>query len=294
MFGSIGKKIKGLFSRGKELEETLEDLEDSLLEADLGPRLAMELVEVVEKASKKERVRSMDQVLPLFLDHLRPYARSVDLWPDPQKPELLLFFGVNGVGKTTSIAKIAHKLIHGTHGAEGVVLAAGDTFRAAASEQLQTHGQRLGVRCVAQGQGADPGAVIYDALESLMARGSGVVLADTAGRMHTKKNLMTELEKINRIIAEKMGSQGIVKRILVLDSTTGQNALYQGEHFHEAVGIDGVILTKYDSLAKGGIVLQLERRYQVPVWLVGHGERYEDLSPFEPDRFLEQLFSDHD
>ena len=207
----------------------------------------------------------------------------------PDSLNLYLFLGVNGVGKTTSLAKLAFWLVSQNRGP--VVLAAGDTFRAAAAEQLQLHGQRQNLRVVAQKHGADPGAVLYDALESARAQGDRVVLADTAGRLHNKANLVKELQKIDKIARDKVGG-GVYQKILVLDATTGQNAFQQAQAFHEAVGVDAVVLSKYDSSGKGGIAVAVSRELGLPFAFFGTGEKPEDFQPFEVDSFLDGLLGE--
>jgi fused signal recognition particle receptor len=196
---------------------------------------------------------------------------------------------VNGVGKTTIIAKMAHRFIKS--GAGNVVLAAGDTFRAAAIDQLEIHGERVGARVVKQDHGSDPGAVIYDAVSSAESRGERIIIADTAGRMHNRANLIKELAKIDRIASERLGENGIYKKILVIDATTGQNGMRQAETFHEAVGVDAVVLTKYDSSAKGGLVAAIGMKMGLPFAYLGRGEGMDDLVPFDPDTYLDELLA---
>jgi fused signal recognition particle receptor len=206
---------------------------------------------------------------------------------DPERLNVFLVLGVNGVGKTTTIAKLA-QYYRAAAGTEGIVLAAGDTFRAAAIEQLALHGERLGMRTVKQIPGADPGAVIYDALESARSRGDRLVLADTAGRMHSKQNLVNELAKIDKIVKNR-AADAVYRRILVIDATTGQNALRQAEIFHEAVGLDAIILAKYDSTAKGGILVPIARELGIPCAFLGRGETYDSLVPFDARTYLAEL-----
>jgi fused signal recognition particle receptor len=205
----------------------------------------------------------------------------------PNQLNIMLLLGVNGVGKTTSLAKLS-SYYRSTGQTESVVVAAGDTFRAAAVEQLSIHAERLGVRIISQGSGADPAAVIYDAIESARSRGDNLVLADTAGRMHTKANLVGELEKIDRIVASR-APEAVYRRLLVIDATTGQNGLRQAEVFSEAVEINGIVLAKYDSTAKGGILIPIAQQLQIPAAFVGVGEKYEDFHPFDADRYIADL-----
>jgi len=195
---------------------------------------------------------------------------------------------VNGVGKTTSIAKLGKYLQD--HTGKKVVFAAGDTFRAAAIEQISLHGQRLGIRVVSQQNGSDPGAVIFDAIDSVKAKGEDVILADTAGRMHNKSNLIKELQKIDKIILNKLPKENY-KKFIVIDATTGQNGLSQVEIFNEALALDGIILSKYDSAAKGGILLSISGKLGIPVAFVGTGEGYKDFAPFNKKKYLEGLLA---
>jgi len=206
--------------------------------------------------------------------------------PDTGGPAVVLIVGVNGTGKTTTIGKLAARYVGG---GQTVILAAADTFRAAATEQLRIWAERAGVQVVGHAPGADPGAVVYDALDSAVARGADMVIADTAGRLHTKSNLMDELTKIRRIIDKRLpGSRP--ETLFVLDATTGQNGLAQAKAFHQAVGLTGIVLTKLDSTAKGGIVFAIEDALKVPVRFVGVGEGVNDLLAFDPDDFVEALF----
>jgi fused signal recognition particle receptor len=212
--------------------------------------------------------------------------RSLCFLDDGGGPNVWMFVGVNGVGKTTTIGKVAHQQV-----ADGrtVLLAAGDTFRAAAAEQLTTWAERSGSEIVRGAEGGDPSAVVYDGVERAAARGIDLVLADTAGRLHTKSNLMDELSKVRRVIDKRIPGAW-VETFFVLDATTGQNGLAQAKAFHEAVGLTGVVLTKLDSTAKGGIVFAIEKELGVPVRFVGVGEKAEDLLPFDPEAFVAALF----
>lgn len=286
---------KGLFQRLRELlmgggnEETFENIEDLLIEADLGYKTATALTDELRKAAQSGRWTTRDQLLGGLKDQLRPLLRSVELPYNPDGLNLYLFLGVNGVGKTTSLAKLAAWL--GKKGRGPVVLAAGDTFRAAAAEQLQLHGQRQNLRVVAQKHGADPGAVLFDALESARAQGDRVVLADTAGRLHNKANLVKELQKIDKIARDKVAG-GVYQKILVLDATTGQNAFQQAQVFHEAVGVDAVVLSKYDSSGKGGIAVAISRELGLPFAFFGTGEGPQDFQEFTVDAFLARLLGE--
>ena len=200
---------------------------------------------------------------------------------------LFLFLGVNGVGKTTTIAKIGN-ILKNSYPAAGILLSAGDTFRAAAIDQLKFHGEKLGLRVVHQSHGSDPGAVIFDSIESAKSRGEKIILADTAGRMHNKANLVKELQKIDKIIKNKINTENY-KKILIIDSTTGQNALSQAEIFNKAIGVDAVIMTKYDSDAKGGIAVPISGKLGIPLAFIGIGEKYTDIKKFDKRDYLKSL-----
>jgi fused signal recognition particle receptor len=281
----FGARLRELFGRPARDEEFFGELADILLEADLGPaatdRLLEQLREQVRRQGGRDRESFLAELKSLLASSLR--AQALELVPGA--PNLFLVLGVNGVGKTTTIAKLA--AWYGRRGTR-VLLAAGDTFRAAAIEQLELWGERLEVPVVRQEPGADPGAVIYDAIASARARGSDLVLADTAGRLHNKAQLMKELGKIDKVIRARLDGPGY-RRVLVIDATTGQNAVRQAEAFKEAVGVDSVVLAKYDSTAKGGAVVSLCRDLGLPVSFVGTGEKLEDLELFDSGRFLDAL-----
>ncbi len=282
----LGGRIRQLFSRGKFDDTLFEQLEDLLIEADVGSKVTAEIVDALRDSGPFE---SSDAVMDALRAGIGARLKATELNPNPDTVTLYVVLGVNGTGKTTTIAKLA-RYFRDERGIPGVVLAAGDTFRAAAVNQLAVHGERLGIRVVQQGQNADPGAVIYDALESAASRGERLVLADTAGRMHTRKDLVSQLEKIDRIVRRKMNPENY-RRLLVIDATTGQNGLRQAELFHEAVGIDAAVIAKCDSTAKGGIAVPLGANLGIPVAFLGTGERYEHLEPFTVDRYLERLLS---
>ncbi|HTH13462.1 MAG TPA: signal recognition particle-docking protein FtsY [Spirochaetia bacterium] len=286
---------KGLFQKLRDLffgggnDETFEAIEDLLIEADLGYKTASALTNDLRQIAKTGKLQTKDELYGALKDLLRPLIRVKPLDYRSDELNLYLFLGVNGVGKTTSIAKLAYWL--GQQARGPVVLAAGDTFRAAAAEQLQLHGQRQSLRVVAQKHGADPGAVLYDALESARAQKDRVVLADTAGRLHNKTHLVKELQKIDKIAKEKVAG-GVYQKILVLDATTGQNAFQQAQVFHEAVGIDAVVLSKYDSSGKGGIVVAVSRELGLPFAFFGTGERPQDFQAFDVETFLDGLLGE--
>ena len=283
----IGSKIKKLFSKSLADEELFDELEDLLIGSDIGVRTAMETIDLLREKKKQNASMNEEQIVHTLEGILKGFITEYTLKPEPGVLNLFLLFGVNGVGKTTTIAKLAN-YYRKTYDLHEIVFSAGDTFRAAAIDQLKIHGENLGFRVVAQERGADPGAVIYDTIGSAKSNGDKLILVDTAGRMHTKQNLVRELQKIKKIIESKMPG-GSIKHILVVDATTGQNALRQAEIFHEAVTIDTVILTKYDSTAKGGIVAAISRDFGIPVSFLGTGETYDSLIPFNADKYLEDL-----
>jgi len=282
---SFAQKLKNFFSGKKLDDETFEELTDLLVEGDFGAAGAYKLALELEKACKKEKIDSGEgarKILAGLLERLLKKAKTPpqDVFGRDSLTVLLLL-GVNGVGKTTTIAKLARA--YKDAGMEPVI-AASDTFRAAAIEQLKIHGERLGVRVVAHQSGADPAAVIFDAAAAVSSRGGGIVLADTAGRLHNKENLIRELQKIDRV-AEAKASPQCYKKILVIDATTGQNAFRQAEAFHEAVKVDGVALTKWDSSAKGGSLYTIGKELGLPVFRVCFGEGYGDIAPFDAETY---------
>jgi fused signal recognition particle receptor len=254
---------------------------------DVSAPLAMALVEELRERAERTRVDDDEGLLDLLreivFERLKPFEDRLVVAPTP--PSVWLVLGVNGVGKTTTIAKLAAML---KRQGMSVLLAAGDTFRAAAVEQLQTWAGRIGIDVVAQGKGADPGAVMFDALDAAKARGIDFVIADTAGRLHTKVNLMEELRKMGRIV-ERANGRPADERLLVLDANTGQNAINQAREFNEAIGVTGLAITKLDSTAKGGALLSLTEEMQIPIKLVGVGERMEDLVPFSAREFADGI-----
>lgn len=283
----LGSRLKQLFSGGTSGEELYEELEDALVSADVGARAAMEMVDSLRDASALEGAGSRDSITRILRREIESSVRATEFTIDPERLNIVLVLGVNGVGKTTTIAKLAH-YFRSTGQAEQICLAAGDTFRAAAVEQLGVHAERLGVRIVKQTTGSDPGAVIFDAVASAKSRGERLVIADTAGRMHTKKHLVEELSKIDRIVAGR-APEASYRRILIIDATTGQNGLHQAEIFSEAVDIDALVLAKYDSTARGGILIPISRQLEIPTAFLGTGEKYEDLKRFQPAQYAFEL-----
>jgi len=283
--GGFMARLKGLLGRGDPDTATWEEVEETLIAGDIGAALALEVVEQARRrrdpGGPVSAVRS--ELTALLVDRDPGWAPHR---AGPDGPAVILMVGVNGTGKTTTIGKLAFR-----YRAEGqtVLLAAGDTFRAAAIEQLRAWGERAGVPVVAHAPGADPAAVVYDAVDAAVARRVDVLIADTAGRLHTKSNLMDELAKMRRVIDRRLpGAEPEV--LFVLDATTGQNGLAQARAFHESTGLTGIVLTKLDSTAKGGIVFAIERALGVPVRFVGVGEKVGDLLPFDPAAFVGALF----
>ena len=280
----LATRIQSVFRGGGVGEEFFEDLEDLLVEADVGARLAMEAVDALRERAAS--FRSEDALRQALAESLLPHAKAADPELAPGL-NIIALLGVNGVGKTTTLAKLA-AFYREQAKTSRILLAAGDTFRAAAIDQLAVHAERLGMRLVRQQHGADPGAVVYDAVESAKANRDRLVLADTAGRMHTKANLVAELGKVNRII-ESRGENATYRKYLVIDATTGQNGLRQAEIFNDAVGVDAIIMAKYDSTAKGGIALAIAKELGIPCVFLGRGERYEDLEVFDSQRYVAEL-----
>lgn len=285
-FRKFGEKLKSLFGGRKIDEAFFEELEDTLIEGDLGARLTDEIVEELRETARREHITEAADLQKRMKELLSAYIRAYDEKPEKGSLNVYMILGVNGVGKTTTIAKMA-KLFSG----EGykVLLAAGDTFRAAAVDQLEIHADRLGMRIVKQQMGSDPGAVIYDAITSAQSHGDDLILADTAGRMHNKENLMKELQKMDKVIRAKGVDEDHYRRFLVIDATTGQNGVSQALLFNQAVKLDGIILTKYDSAAKGGALVQIGRTLDLPILFVCVGEKYDDIRPFDKEEFLSSL-----
>lgn len=283
----FAERIRNLFRLGTDGESLFEELADLLVEGDLGASLAFAAADELKAACKARRLSDPAAVKLELKAILARYGREASIVPRAGALSVFLVLGVNGVGKTTTCAKLAdYYRREGT--ASGVILAAGDTFRAAAIDQLKIHGERLGLRVVAQKPGADPGAVLWDAVDAAKADGAGLVLADTAGRMHTRSDLVKELGKIDKIVASRAAGADY-KRLLVIDSTTGQNGLKQAETFSQAVAIDGLVLTKHDSSAKGGMAIRLAKELGLPTAFVGTGEGYRDIAPFILDTFLDEF-----
>ena len=287
------ERLKNFFGRRDPVkEEFFEDLSDLLVEGDFGAAESYRTVEKLRERCRKEKAVDPEEVRRVLAAILEDtLTRGDSGGAGPSRPEaflegggiaVILLLGVNGVGKTTTAAKLA-SLYRGRNNRKPI-LAAADTFRAAAIDQLKIHGERLGVRVVAHKQGGDPAAVVYDALEAALAGAGDLIIADTAGRMHTKAALVEELKKIDRVVESKAAGGRYIKW-LVLDATTGRNALAQAEIFHEAVKLDGVILTKFDSTARGGVVFSLAEVLKLPPRYICDGEKYEDIRPFDPSSY---------
>jgi fused signal recognition particle receptor len=291
---SFAGRVNDLIARYRKVdEEFFEELEEILISADVGVATVMELVDELKMEVKRRNIQDPKEMQAVISEKLVEIYRGDDdqlatLNIQENGLTVILFVGVNGVGKTTTIGKLAHKLK-----SEGktVMLAAGDTFRAGAIEQLEVWGERVGAEVIKQSAGSDPAAVIYDAIQAAKARHVDVLLCDTAGRLQNKVNLMKELEKVKRVIEREIpGAPHEV--LLVLDATTGQNAMSQAKIFKEVTNVTGIVLTKLDGTAKGGIVLAIRNELHIPVKFVGLGEKMDDLQPFDPERYVYGLFAD--
>jgi fused signal recognition particle receptor len=271
-------------------DEVLEEIETHLLTADVGATATQRILADLTARVKRKQLADAEALLSALKEDmaaiLAPCSRPLEI-PADIRPYIILMVGVNGVGKTTTIGKLAKRLQ-----GEGlsVMLAAGDTFRAAAVEQLQTWGERNDVAVIAQARAADPASVIFDAMQAARARGVDVLIADTAGRLHTQSNLMDELKKVKRVMA-KLDPDAPHETLLVIDAGTGQTALNQARQFHEAVGLSGIVLTKLDGTAKGGVIFAVAEQMKLPIRFIGVGEGIDDLRPFEGEDFVEALFT---
>lgn len=290
LFGKVSQLIS---SKSTIDDEMLERLEEILISADVGVGTTMTILENIKKRVRENHYGSSDQLTMLLKDeiakvlHANGEERASEIkLPDGPRPFVIMVVGVNGVGKTTTIGKLAHNF---RSAGFRVVVGAADTFRAAANEQLEIWAQRAGVEIIQQSRGADPAAVAFDSLSSAIAKQTDVVIIDTAGRLHTKVNLMEELKKIKRVLDKRM-SGAPHEVLLVLDATTGQNALQQVKQFTNAVEVTGLVLTKLDGTAKGGIVLAISNELNIPVKFIGVGEKIDDLQPFDRRAFVNALF----
>lgn len=281
----ISKKLTELFSSNKLGEEFYEELEDILISADVSVKTTMEIVDEIRDVAIKEKCKDKNYVVNLLKQELfetLDYAEKLEI----KSPAVIMVVGVNGVGKTTTIGKLANKFVKE---GKSVTIAAGDTFRAAAADQLSVWADRAKVRIVKHEEGADASAVVFDAIGSVKAKKTDVLIIDTAGRLHVKANLMEELKKMDRVVKREYPEANFYK-LIVLDATTGQNAYNQVEVFSEAVGLDGIILTKLDGTAKGGFIISLSYELEVPVCFVGTGEKIDDIENFNAQEFVEAIF----
>lgn len=283
-------KIENLVSRGKKIDEELyEELEELLIQADVGVNTAIDLVEDLRKAVKERKVEDSaelkDILKELIADIMGDEEYRLNL---RNKPAIIVVVGVNGAGKTTTIGKLANNF---KEDGKKVLLAAGDTFRAAAIDQLEIWGNRVGCEIIKHKEGADPAAVVFDSIQAARARQSDILIVDTAGRLHTKTNLMEELKKIFRVVQRELPDSPD-EVLLVLDATTGQNAISQSKLFAQAAGVTGIVLTKLDGTAKGGVVIGIKSELNIPVKYIGVGEKIDDLKEFNPKDFVDALFED--
>ncbi|MEE4314292.1 MAG: signal recognition particle-docking protein FtsY [Desulfofustis sp.] len=289
---SFTQRIDELFLGKKQIDAALfDELEEILVTADLGIATTMELLETARRQVKRDNLSDPQQLKHIIKDALKSYLtatnRPAELVMPQQGPFVIMVVGVNGVGKTTTIGKIGAKF----HAAgRSVLLVAADTFRAAAISQLKIWGERNGARVIAQHEGADPSSVVFDAMAMAVSKDYDVVLIDTAGRLHTRANLMEELKKIKRVITKQL-PDAPHEVLLVIDATTGQNGISQATLFNEAIGVTGIALTKLDGTAKGGIVANITRELQLPIRFIGVGEKIDDLRDFDADEFIEALFA---
>lgn len=281
----ISKKLNDLFAKNKLGEEFYTELEDILISADVSVKTTMEIVDEIRDIAIKEKCKDKEYVIDLLKKELfdsLDYAEKIEF----KSPAIIMVVGVNGVGKTTTIGKLANKFVKEK---KSVTIAAGDTFRAAASDQLSVWADRAKVRIVKHDEGSDASAVVFDAISSAKAKNTDVLIIDTAGRLHVKSNLMEELKKMDRVVKREYPEANYYK-LIALDATTGQNAYNQVEVFNEAIGIDGIILTKLDGTAKGGFIISLSYELEVPVCFVGTGEKLDDIEDFDAKEFVEAIF----
>lgn len=286
--GNFTDRISSVLSGALYIDDELyEEIEEILITADIGVDTTLEIIEKLKSKVKYEKIKDPALIKPCLKEVILDILGREKGTIVPEKvPEVILVIGVNGVGKTTSIGKIAAQLKNKNY---NVLLAAADTFRAAAIDQLEIWSRRAGVDIIKHQEGSDPAAVVFDSIQAAKARKTDVLICDTAGRLHNKKNLMNELEKINRII-EREFSNASKKTLLVLDATTGQNAVSQAKQFMDVCDIDGIVLTKLDGTAKGGIIISIKAQLNIPVCLIGVGEGIDDLQEFDPEAFVDALF----
>ena len=283
---SLGQLFDGVFSGGSVNDELFDDLEEALVLGDTGAATAAAICEELRKRVKKDGVTDPEKVREMLAEVIAEMLRGGQELNLESKPAIIMVIGVNGAGKTTTIGKLAKRV---EDAGKKVVVAAADTFRAAAIEQLEVWAQRSGAEIIKHSEGSDPAAVVFDAIAAGKARHADIIICDTAGRLHNKKGLMDELAKIGRII-EREAAGSSVETLLVLDATTGQNALNQAREFGAACGITGIVLTKLDGTARGGVVIGIKRELGIPIKFIGVGEQADDLQPFDPDAFAKALF----
>ena len=281
---AIDNKLLSVFSKGKLDDEFFDELEFALISADMGASTSEEIVKKLREVSAKRKLRNQEDVKQVLREIMVEILNENEL-PEIEYPLVIMVVGVNGVGKTTTIGKLAN---YYKNMGKNVLLVAGDTFRAAAAEQLTEWAKRVNVKIIKNNEGSDPASVVFDGITSAKAKGNDVVIIDTAGRLHNKVNLMEELKKISKIVSTKW-EDVCYKKFLVLDATTGQNALSQVEYFDEAIDIDGLVLTKLDGTAKGGVVLAISKEYNVPVTFIGTGEGVDDIEPFNAEEFIKAI-----
>lgn len=287
--------LQSLLGTGRKIDNNLlEEIETILITADIGVATTSKIIENLKKRVRQENYETSDQLFEILKEEIlkllieeNPDNENIYNFEIPVKPYVILVVGVNGVGKTTTIGKLAYNY---KNAGKSVVIGAADTFRAAANEQLEIWAERAGVEIIMQKQGADPAAVAFDTVKSAQAKGKDIVIIDTAGRLHTKGNLMQELEKINRVIT-KLKPNGPDEVFLVLDATTGQNAIVQAKEFRKVANLTGIVLTKLDGTAKGGVVIPIVDELRIPVRFIGVGEKIDDLQVFNPIEFVEALFT---
>ena len=284
---ALAEGINNIFKNFRSVDEDLMDeLEELLITSDVGVETTMEILDTLRDRIKTENVKDPDAVKAMLYGILRDMIGDGEPVRTGEGMTVILVIGVNGVGKTTSIAKIANVM---KKSGKQVLLCAADTFRAAAADQLRVWADRVGVGIIAQSEGSDPAAVVFDAANAAKKRGVDVLIIDTAGRLHNKKNLMNELEKINRVVDREL-PDSVRETLLVLDATTGQNAVVQAKEFKNAAPITGLVLTKLDGTAKGGIVISIKKELDIPVKFIGVGEKVDDLEVFDADEFIRALF----
>ena len=283
---SLGQLFDGVFSGGSVNDELFDDLEEALVLGDTGAATAAAICEELRKRVKKDGVTDPEKVREMLAEVIAEMLRGGQELNLESKPAIIMVIGVNGAGKTTTIGKLAKRF---EDDGKKVVVAAADTFRAAAIEQLEVWAQRSGAEIIKHSEGSDPAAVVFDAIAAGKARHADIIICDTAGRLHNKKGLMDELAKIGRVI-EREAAGSSVETLLVLDATTGQNALNQAREFGAACGITGIVLTKLDGTARGGVVIGIKQELGIPIKFIGVGEQADDLQPFDPDAFAKALF----